>query len=952
MRHITNQAQNHINTASRVNIANLVRISINDSVFIYLTDYGRNLTFKGNIYESGKLKSIGSLNQSKDLTTQNLNIVLSGAVSAEVTRFLDNSTSLMDNEVTIWQAYLDENNNIIPWNPTTNDPFIYFRGKISAGSIRDSLSLPSSSSTITWVCSNDFYDFEQIAGRFTDDASHRGLVVVADETVPSGASRRPEYQEDRGFFHANKTVKFLGKYQTKEERYKLKSKRSGGLSGFLGGKSYEMVSYWETVTREVDLNFNLAAKYIPVIYGVQKTAGLPIFADTEKNNPNSVWVVYAVCEGEIEGFLDIFIDDAPMICYDESDDEDRVCFGRKKINGDTINVIASGQSGTPTGQAPSTHGQEYVYVDGSGDISAWTFHGKPDQTAAQVLVDIAAAGGFYLQSQDNAGAEYWDASFKLLDTAYVVMNFKLTSDRSNIPSVSFEVSGRKIREYTTSTSYTDTSTSILLPYQILDYMTSTTFGPGIPISNIDLTSFIECANVVKQLDLTYEYTWVPYWRYLGWGAFSNDYRYKMQTNVVLDTSTSVFKLLQNMLAQGVMSLSNFDGKYYLSIEKEGSPLLNIDGDLLVDGSITISDNTGRDKYNSVQASIIDPATGWAATAITFYNSTFLAQDNFAEKKMTLVFDYITNYYTARSLVERELKKSRFTREVEITLPFRYFGLLPNDPVTLTYDRYGFVNKKFLVSSVEYTSNAKYSVVLKEYEDDVFINSNQVDNSITTTTPVISSIVLPARNLSYVPETARGQDHIGINGYLEWDKSNSGDVAYYSVYISGQIDPVTVLSDINVTRYSLPITNLPSGTYTFEVRAVNTEGYRSKAISITVNINSAYNLSAVTGFAVTNVAWDDPTQFVGGYIDLVWDAIPEETNLVGITYNLEVYSATGVLLRNLSISGTHNYEYTLAFMKDDYKLLNGNKLGIYREYNFKIRAEGPNGSESVSWTTIG
>lgn len=951
MRNVSSVAENHLATTSRVNIANLVRINIGTSIFIYLTDYGRDISFKGSTYQSGKLKSIGGLTQSKDLTTQNLNLVISGAITTEVNRFLDNSVSLTDNEVIIWQAYLDENNNIIPWNPTTNDPFIFFRGKISSGSLRDSLSLSNSNSTITWVCSNDFYDFDSISGRFTDDTAHRGLVVSNGSLVPSGSAKRPEYQEDMGFFHANKSVKFLGKYQVKEERYKLKSHRSGGLSGFLGGKNYSIQTYWETVTKEVDLNFNLSAKYLPVIYGVQKTSGIPIFADTEVGNPNSVWVVYAVCEGEIEGFLDVYIDDAPMICYDESDDEDRVCFGRKKINGDTINVIASGQSGTPTGQAPSTHGQEYVYVDGSGDISVWTFHGKPNQTAAQVLVDLAADRKFYLQNQENAGSEYWNANFKLLDTAYVVMNFKLTSDRNNIPSVSFEVSGRKIKEYTTTSSYTNNATSILLPYQILDYMTSTTFGPGIPLSNINIQSIIECADIIKQLDTTYDCTWVPYWRYLGWKNFTNDYRYKMQTNVILDTSTSVFKLLQNMLSQGVMALSNFDGKYYLSIERDHAPILNIDGNHLVEGSINISDNTGRNKFNSVQASILDPATGWNTTAVTFYNSTYLAADNFAEKKMTLVFDYITNYYTARSFVERELKKSRFTREVEITLPFKYFGLLPNDPVTLTYARYGFVNKKFLVDSVEYTSNAKYNVTLKEYESDVFINSDQVDNSSSILKPIISTMVLPVRNLTYIPETVKSSDHVGINGYLEWNKSNSGDVAYYSVYISGQIDPITVSSDPNISKYSVPITNLPSGNYTFEVRAVNGEGYRSKATTISVYINSAYNLSSVTGFSVTNIAWDDPTQYVGGYINLIWDAIPEEANITGIYYVLEVYSATGTLLRNLTIQNLHTYQYTLAFMKKDFLTLNGT-LGVYREYSFRIRAEGPNGSESVSWTTIG
>ena len=295
MRGISTSAQTYISSTSRVRIANLIRIVIASSIYIYLTDYGRDITFKGATYRSGKLKSISNLKQSKDLNTQTISLGLSGAVTEEVTRFIDNSTSLLDNEVTIWQAYLDENNGIIPWDPITSDPYIWFRGRISQGSITDSLNLSSSTSSIIWTCSNDFYDFTQISGRFTDDTSHRGLVVSGGSLVPSGAAKRPEYQEDYGFYHANKSVAFLGKYQTKEERYKLKSHRSGGLSGLLGGKSYDLVSYWETVTREVDLSFNLSAKYLPVIYGVQKTSGIPIFADTEKDNPNSVWVKEGYC---------------------------------------------------------------------------------------------------------------------------------------------------------------------------------------------------------------------------------------------------------------------------------------------------------------------------------------------------------------------------------------------------------------------------------------------------------------------------------------------------------------------------------------------------------------------------------------------------------------------------------------------------------------------------------
>ncbi|MFP9052031.1 hypothetical protein ACLI10_16150, partial [Enterococcus faecalis] len=126
--------------------------------------------------------------------------------------------------------------------------------------------------------------------------------VVNGTLQPSNGAKRPEYQEDYGFFHSNKSTTILAKYQVKEERYKLQSKKKlFGLS-----RSYSLKKYYETVTKEVDLDFNLAAKFIPVVYGVQKIPGIPIFADTELNNPNIVYVVYAFAEGEIDGFLDFY----------------------------------------------------------------------------------------------------------------------------------------------------------------------------------------------------------------------------------------------------------------------------------------------------------------------------------------------------------------------------------------------------------------------------------------------------------------------------------------------------------------------------------------------------------------------------------------------------------------------------------------------------------------------
>ena len=95
------------------------------------------------------------------------------------------------------------------------------------------------------------------------------------------------------------------------------------------------------VQRQVDLAFNLSAKYLPVIYGVQKTKSIPIFADTHRDSSALVYTANAICEGPIGGILDLHIDDTPLICTDEQDQNrrepqgstipegvDAICYGR------------------------------------------------------------------------------------------------------------------------------------------------------------------------------------------------------------------------------------------------------------------------------------------------------------------------------------------------------------------------------------------------------------------------------------------------------------------------------------------------------------------------------------------------------------------------------------------------------------------------------------------------
>lgn len=406
----------------------------------------------------------------------------------------------------------------------TGEPFLLFKGIISKGALNDS----ASQASITWSLTSHWGDFVRVQGRSTSDTNHRALDMTG--APDPDALIRPEYAADYGFMHSERSVNALGQFQTKELRYKLKKK--GGIAGLLGGK--KLVEYYADVSQDVDLRFNLSATYLPVVYGVQKIASIPVFADVDANNPADVYVAYAMCEGEIGGVYDIHIEDNPSVCSDAQDYDNRnpaaasveganvsvVCYGRADqgfvlagdpyVDGTEANIPyvdrtvndywlnprnrGGGNYGLrpqvpqidaeptlPTGNAAGlTHETTYKFstpIDASFVIHT----GKADQSADQVILNKALSNSFKIQQDFFEGdpANYWSASHQLLDTAYVTGKFTLSEGEETLPDYSFVVKGKYVECYNYDASFkafkgqtSDTS------FDIGDIVTVTASGGG------------------------------------------------------------------------------------------------------------------------------------------------------------------------------------------------------------------------------------------------------------------------------------------------------------------------------------------------------------------------------------------------------------------------------------------------------------------------------------------
>jgi hypothetical protein len=401
-----------------------------------------------------------------------------------------NYSSYINREAIVYRAHLNPETGAI-----IGAPFLLFRGIVSSGSIKDNV---LTSSVVSWTLTSHWGDFLRVAGRMTSDEAHRSL---NSSGVPDlDGLINEDYANDLGFIHAEKSINLVATYQREEVRYK--TKKRGGLSGLMGGT--RLIEYRELVDTDVDLNFNLSAKYLPVVYGVQKISGIPIFADSASDDPSEVYVAQALCEGPIEAIYDIYLNDQPTVCINKADADNRgvdlngnnevTCAGRADQgfvltsnfltsfpsgNGLTPNLGLGGEGGTFTG----TFGQ-FGYFSFSGNVNflnglnntagvegllheqtyfftspsvQFTIHtGKPDQKANGMLADKAASLTPFKVQQDyytGTPGEYWGGNHRLLDTAYSVMKFKLDAGETTIPEYEFVVKGKTINCYNYDGSY-------------------------------------------------------------------------------------------------------------------------------------------------------------------------------------------------------------------------------------------------------------------------------------------------------------------------------------------------------------------------------------------------------------------------------------------------------------------------------------------------------------------
>jgi hypothetical protein len=233
---------------------------------------------------------------------------LNSVISDKGTDILSNP-AFLNREVFIHKVFIDPETGDLLGNTS----MLLFKGIIAQCSLAEG----PTSSLVKWGLSSHWGDWAQVGGRMTTDDTHRAL--DQNGRPRDELTVKPEYATDLGFIHSETTLSAIATYKTYDTKTIIGSKKRGGPAGLFGDRKQTSKDIQVEIDNDVDLAIGLQGKYLPIVYGVQRLEAIPVFADTKANDSKTVFIAHAICEGEIHGLYNMYVDGIPLICTDESD---------------------------------------------------------------------------------------------------------------------------------------------------------------------------------------------------------------------------------------------------------------------------------------------------------------------------------------------------------------------------------------------------------------------------------------------------------------------------------------------------------------------------------------------------------------------------------------------------------------------------------------------------------
>lgn len=550
------------------------------------------------------------------------------------------------------------------------------------------------------------------------------------------------------------------------------------------------------------------------------------------------------------------------------------------------------------------------------------------------------------------------------DLAYASSLFSLDRDEpqyNGIPESRFFVKGLGVYGITKSgDNYSLTSVKSFSnnpALVLLDYLTNTYYGKGLPLSKINLKSFYDAMRVCDKVVLSGKEKNGKWW------SNCSDPRNvkRFEANLTLSSAAThrdnVEKILETM---DLSELLWVEGKYKLVlkyplvysagvtydegdvVQSESGGILSLhrslisgnntalsSGNWAEDVAAVITDDdilrekefsemwpSAKDRYNQFTVRFRNESKDFDDDTVTWPSRDsdvyvqFLAEDGGQTLEGDNYEEGITDQWHALARAEQRCRFSRVSAQHKFSLTLKWAGLEPGDLVFLDSEAFGIRKRLLRISEVVIKENGEISVTATRYDARILAwNAN--DDEYITYSQTASSLLKQASNLTFQIDNNRSNSV----GTLSWDGAEDNRVVRYRVYATRRnaqfVDEDTVwefLGETSNTYFS--VQSIPAGSYCLAVASVSSRGEQSTQWSSLTNnrwpfisvgvgaIASGNNLiTAQTIYTRTSAI---PSKPVGGVFDfdmMVWESTPAGWTSVIPIGAQQLYSSSAIIKSN-------------------------------------------------------
>jgi len=503
-------------------------------------------------------------------------------------------------------------------------------------------------------------------------------------------------------------------------------------------------------------------------------------------------------------------------------------------------VVSLTTNATPPQVDDTINGYAWVYQFNNGS-------GSGINTGGTSAITILSDAGI-------PAVDRWTSTDVMTNTCFIVVKViynKDVQDSQQMPRLSVQL----------------TNTLTKPGAVFLDYMTNTTYGCAIDVTNIDTASLI-ALDVYSDQTITY----IP----VGGGTTTQP-RYRIDGPV--NTGDNCLANLQQLAdaCDSWLQYSELTGKWTIVMNKPYSGVLgdlySVDSSVLI-GGIEINPLDLNQTYNSLEVQYpnanINDQTDYKVVDLTTVGTAWydpsLLSPNEPDNRLTVQYPQINNYIRAVYLGVRRLLQSREDLTISCNLDYSGIQVVAGDVVRVTLAEYGWTDKLFRVSQVQETKTPDgflgARITAFEYNASVYADNALLDfvpeantglsdpnifdrpgtPTITTNTLANSGAVTSFTVTSTVPLA-------GTTIYMDFNYGSNSNVAAHKSYTSTQLADGTPYT--NGDSVSIEINDLPIGNYYFSTTARNELAGRASFSSSLFNWGANLQPNSVTYTNISN-----------------------------------------------------------------------------------------------------